>query len=69
MMVVTADKKPPTGGLIYGWERGPDPWHQDAFPDELRDQAPHMGERSIGWFGLDWCGNIILFLPDGSEWE
>lgn len=68
-MIITTGKKPPTGGLIYDWERGLDPWHCDAFPDELKDQALHSGNRTTGWFGLDWCGNQIVFAPDGSEWS
>jgi hypothetical protein len=49
------------------WGRGKSPWHADAFPPELSDQAPEQGMRSDGWFELDWCGNEIGWVPDGTE--
>lgn len=56
------------GGSIHGWERGLDPWHKDAFPNELKDYAPHQGEqRKSGWHGLDLCGNVITFVADGTQ--
>lgn len=49
----------------YGdhWERIPDPWHTDAFPDEFKKQAPHKGKRKMGWGLFDWCGNLIGWIP------
>ena len=61
-------KKPPVGGMggaIHDWERGLDPWHRDAFPDEFKDQVGH-GERREGWFALDAWGNVIGWQPDGT---
>jgi hypothetical protein len=52
------------GGSIADWERGLDPWHRDAFPDEFKGRAPHRGKRKEGWVALDWCGNIVGFVPD-----
>lgn len=49
--------------LINGKEV--DLWHKDAFPDELKHQIKDTGKRREGWFGLDWCGNAIVFIPDG----
>jgi hypothetical protein len=70
-MIITPEQKPPTGGMggsIHDWERGLDPWHKDAFPDEFKTAAPHQGEqRKTGWYALDWCGNIIGFVADGEE--
>jgi hypothetical protein len=57
------------GGCIVDWERGLDPWHEDAFPDKFKSQAPHKGERKAGWLALDWTGNAIGFAEDGCEYE
>jgi len=68
-MKITSNKKPPIRGIIFDWERGLDPWHRDAFPDHLRDQAPNQSSnRETGWFGIDWAGNAIVFVPDKTEW-
>lgn len=67
--VVQPNVKPPVGGMggsVHDWERGLDPWHRDAFPDKFKDSAPNQGVRSNGWSALDWCGNVIGFLPDGA---
>lgn len=68
-MIVDKDNPPPikaTNTIVHGFERGLDPWHQDAFPDEFK-HAGYGGVRCEGWFALDWCGNAIAFIPDGSE--
>lgn len=49
------------------FERGLDPWHSDAFPDEFKAAAPRRGVRQSGWFLIDWAGNAIGFVPDGTE--
>lgn len=59
------------GGSIQGLERGLDPWHIEAFPDELKAQMEQVadvtrGERKGGWFALDYWGNTIGFYRDGS---
>lgn len=53
---------------IYGdsYERGLDPWHADAFPDEFKQVATSEGERKEGWFLTDAYGNEIGFIPDGT---
>jgi len=82
-VIVSKDKKPPVGGMggsIHDWERGLSPWHVDAFAttglsDKQLDNAICVGvakgvERGVrqeGWFALDWCGNQIAFVPDGTE--
>ena len=48
------------------WERGKSPWHADAFPDEFKSRAPEQGGRKTGWFEIDWCGNAIGWVPDGT---
>lgn len=71
-MIVSDTSPPPVGGMggsIHSWERAPSPWHRDAFPEELADQAPEQGVRRNGWLGLDWCGNAITFVADGTEVE
>lgn len=52
------------GGSVWDWERGLDPWHRDAFPDELKEQVPLCGERKEGWLALDAWGNVIGWQPD-----
>lgn len=69
-LIIDEHHAPPLGGMggsIHDWERGLDPWHKDAFPVELQKQAPHQGERRSGWYGLDWCGNVIAFIADGTQ--
>lgn len=54
---------------FYGdsYERGLDPWHSDAFPDEFKFAAPNQGpERSGGWFLIDAYDNCIGFVQDGT---
>lgn len=55
---------------VCEWERSLDPWHADAFPDEFKDhfrKHGSQGERKSGWMGCDWCGNPLIFIPDGTE--
>jgi hypothetical protein len=69
-MIVDAQSQLPVGGMggaVHAWERGVDPWHEDAFPDEFT-YAGTTGPRKEGWFALDWCGNVIGFVADGTEW-
>jgi len=58
--------RPPTDDRDK-WERGLDPWHEDAFPDQFKPQALRRGTRQQGWFELDGAGNRIAFYPDGVE--
>jgi hypothetical protein len=70
-MIISETQQPPVGGMggsIHSWERSVDPWHADAFPSHLR-YAGTTGERKAGWDGLDWCGNTVCFVPDGTEIE
>ena len=68
-MIVSEDNKPPVGGMggsVHDWKRGLDPFHSSAFPDEFKPLFS-KGKRSSGWLGLDWVGNIIAWVPDGTE--
>lgn len=70
--IVSADWKPPVGGMggsVHDWERALSPWHADAFPDEFKDRAPEKGERKHGWMALDFWGNAIGFVADGTVWD
>jgi hypothetical protein len=69
-LVVSATQKP-APHPFYGdsYERGLDPWHEDAFPDEFKDVAQNHGERKEGWFLLDGFDNPICFIPDGTPVE
>ncbi len=67
-MIVGPTQKPPPHPF-YGdsYERGLDPWNEEAFPDEFKDHAPHKGKREGGWFLIDGFGNQIGFYPDGMN--
>ncbi len=52
-------------GSIHSFERGPGPWHEDAFPEEFKEVGS-KGARGEGWFALDAWGNAIGFIPDGT---
>lgn len=67
MAVTSATQKPEQDyHCVWGWERSLDPWHKDAFPDGFK-HAGTNGERQMGWMGVDWAGNPIIFVPDGTE--
>lgn len=67
-MIISPTQQPPPRDYVDAWERGLDPWHADAFigtPAEgMFERDP---ERKQGWYALDWCGNVIGFIPDGTE--
>ena len=68
MKLVSKDQKPEPHPF-YGdsYERGLDPFHKDAAPDEFKDnKAFSGGKRKEGWFLLDAWGNQIGFVADGS---
>lgn len=53
-------KPPPLPFYGDHWELGLDPWHIDAFPDELKGFAPNQNKkRNQVWLLIDWCGNVI----------
>lgn len=67
--IVSETVQPPIGGMggsVWSWERGLDPWHEDAFPTELRHVGT-TGRRRAGWFALDHWGNPIGFVTDGTD--
>lgn len=70
-MKITSKKQKPKPHPFYGeyTERGIDPFHRDAFPEELKDvyPFPSRGKRKSGWFLLDNWGNQIGFVPDGTK--
>lgn len=69
---INSKNKPPVGGMggsIHDWERGIDPFHIDCFPEEFKSFAPNKTGKKDGWLGLDWCGNVITFVPDGYIWK
>ena len=59
--------KLPTGPGIEKWERGQDPWHADAFPEDLK-QAGTTGPRRGGWLAIDFAGNVIGWVADGTPY-
>lgn len=65
-MTTGPEQKPPPHPF-YGdsWERGLDPWHVDAFPDEFK-YVGVKGERKSGWFLIDGANNAISFIADGT---
>jgi hypothetical protein len=68
VLVVSETQEPAPISWVAKWERGLDPWHADAFigtPAEGLYQR--QGERQAGWYALDWCGNMVGFIPDGTH--
>lgn len=67
-MIIGPNQKPPVHPF-YGenYERGLDPWHEEAFPEEFKKNAITHGKRKMGWFLNDAFGNYIAFFPDGTE--
>jgi len=63
MSIIDKDHPPPLNNFVFSYERGLDPWHEDAFPEEFK-YAGSRGKRKEGWFGLDVWGNAIGFIPD-----
>ncbi len=69
---VSLTHAPPQG---YGefWERSSDPWHPDAFPEEVAVTAfteEHKNSnRRGGWMNIDGYGNAVGFVSDESEFD
>lgn len=69
-MTISENQHPPTPGYVAEWERGEGPWHADAFVGTSAEGRFETGEpRKSGWFALDFCGNAIGFVADGTEYE
>jgi hypothetical protein len=71
MITVSKDQKP-LPHFFYGdnFERGLDPYHKDAAPDNFKNSRFFSGgERKEGWFLLDNWGNQISFIADGTVQE
>jgi len=68
MKMVSKNQKPESHPF-YGdnYERGLDPFHKDAAPDEFKSSPTFScGKRKEGWFLIDNWGNQIGFIPDGK---
>lgn len=61
--------QPPPNVFTDSFERGPDPWHADAFKGTGFESAGTVGERRMGWYYIDWCGNVVGWVPDGTVME
>jgi hypothetical protein len=71
-MIASPTQQPPLGlcgGSVHSYIRGTSPWHESAFPDDLKHAALERGMPLHGWFGQDWCGNDIVWIPDGTEFK
>lgn len=55
------------GYIPDDYERALDPWHRDAFAGIANIGG--TSERKEGWMALDWAGNPIAFIPDGTEFD
>jgi hypothetical protein len=68
---VSATQEPAPVSYVDHWERGLDPWHPDAFKGTVLDGAfrEPIPPRQAGWYAIDWCGNVIGFVPDGLPVE
>ncbi len=67
-MIVNEHTKPANYLSVVNWERGTDPFHRSAMPKGF-EQFANNGDLANGWFGIDWCGNQICFVRDGTEVE
>ena len=66
---VSKHQKPPIGGMggsIHNWERGKHPFSRECMPNEFKQMFVKT-PASEGWLALDWCGNVIGFLSDGTK--
>ncbi len=67
-LVVSETQQPAPIFWVDSWERGLDPWHADAFTGTpAQDMFVKTEPRKSGWYALDWCGNVVGFIPDGAE--
>lgn len=58
----------PPLGRYDAFERGPDPFSRQCMPKEFQHLFPDA-PQIMGWWGLDWCGNVIGFIPDGATFR
>ena len=63
---------PPLPPSATYWERSSDPWHPNAFSGIASvygcfttDQK--NSQQASGWMAIDYAGNPIGFIADGSE--
>lgn len=70
-MKTSPTQKPPPHPFYGEYdERGLDPWHKDAFPDEFKSVVPNQtSKRGEGWYLNDAYRNQIGFVLDGTEFE
>ena len=69
-MKIVSKKQKPDPHPFYGdnYERGLDPFHKDAAPEEFKEnKAFSAGKRKEGWFLLDAWKNQIGFIADGKK--
>lgn len=70
--MIVDEKTPPPNSIMGGgvdfWERSNDPFHSDAMPDGLK-HAGTSGDRKQGWMAIDFVGNEIGFIPDGTVFK
>lgn len=68
--MIDKDTPPAFFSFVFYWERSSDPWHPDAFPDELKGAIPNQTSvRKEGWMAIDGVENPIGFYPDGMDVE
>jgi len=65
--LVSENQEPASISWVERFERGVDPWHPDAFIGTPAEGVfVTLEERKNGWYALDWCGNVVGFIPDGT---
>lgn len=65
---ISETQMPPIGGFggsAHQYERSPDPFARKFIPEHLQKYFPDAPPR-MGWLAIDWCGNVIGFVPDGA---
>lgn len=64
---VSETRQPNPISWVDHWERGLDPWHADAFIGTPAEGVYVCEEvRKAGWYAIDWCGNVVGFIPEGT---
>ena len=65
MFIIVSKNQEPIVSENYTVKRGLNPWHSEAFPEELKCSINEY-PRKEGWFIEDRCGNQVGFFPYGS---
>ena len=68
-MTTSPTQRPPAHQCVADWERGVDPWHADAFVGTPGETYGAKEPRKSGWLAIEWTGNVLGFVADGTEYK